>query len=92
MLVDITCATDPKKNPATLRTQHTRKCLLMPVCADSGYGLLTNEDKVLRFDAKGNELAHKLIEKHPEIDSWKISVKGGVEGDHVVVERIRLLK
>ena len=52
-LVDITCATDPKRNLTKLRSEHTRKCLLMPICAESGYALLTDRDEVLRFDAKG---------------------------------------
>jgi hypothetical protein len=52
-LVDITCATDPKRNLTKLRSEHTRKCLLMPICAESDYALLTDRDEVLRFDAKG---------------------------------------
>jgi hypothetical protein len=90
-LVDISCATDPKRNLAKLRSEHTRRCLLMPICAESGYALLTDHDEVLRFDAKGNELARKLIEKHSHTQSWHVSIDGTVQGDQLAVERIRLL-
>lgn len=56
-LVDVTCATDPKKDLGKLRSEHTLKCLLMPICSESGYALLTDEDQVLRFDTRGNKLA-----------------------------------
>jgi hypothetical protein len=90
-LVDITCATDPKRNLAKLRSEHTRKCLLMPICAESGYALLTDHDEVLRFNAKGDELARRLIEKHLHTQSWRVSIEGTIQGDQLTVERIRLL-
>jgi hypothetical protein len=89
-LVDITCATDPKKNLTKLRSQHTRKCLLMPACAESGYALLTDRDEVLRFDPMGNNLARKLIENHLRNQRWRVSIEGTARGDQLTVERIRL--
>jgi hypothetical protein len=91
-LVDVTCSTDPRKNLAKLRVEHTRKCLLMPICADSGYALLTENNTVLRFDAKGNELARKLIEKNSQNQSWLVSVQGTVEANQVTVSHLKLLK
>ena len=79
-LVDMTCATDPKKDLSALRTQHTRKCLFMPVCRDNGYALLTDDNRVLQFDAKGNELAQELIDHHPKTQSWKVMVYGANRG------------
>ncbi len=90
-LVDITCATDTKRNLTKLRSEHTRRCLLMPICAESGYALLTDGDEVLRFDGKGNELARKLIEKHSHTQSWRVSIEGTIQGDQLKLERIRLL-
>jgi hypothetical protein len=89
-LVDITCATDPKRNLSQLRSEHTRKCLLMPVCAESGYALLTDHDDVLRFDAAGNELARKLIEQNSRSHHWQVSVEGILAGDHLSVQHIKL--
>ena len=89
-LVDITCATDPKANLKKLRSEHSRKCLLMPVCAESGYALLTDEDKVLRLDTNGNALARRLIQKDPRNQNWRVSVDGLLEADQLNVQRIRL--
>ena len=90
-LVDITCATDAKRNLTKLRAEHSRKCLLMPICAESGYALLTDEDEVLRFDAKGIELARKMIEKHSRSQTWRVSIEGAIHADQLAVERIHLL-
>ena len=87
-LVDIACATDPKRNLTKLRSEHTRKCLLMPICEESGYALLTERDEVLRLDAKGNKLAKKLIEQSLHNQGWRISIEGTVEGDQLTVQRI----
>jgi hypothetical protein len=91
-LVDVTCATDPKRDLNKLRSEHTRKCLLMPVCSESGYALLTDDDRVLKFDTEGNNLARKLILNHAQNQNWRISVAGAPDGDHFKVARIKLLK
>src|SRR6266571_2280539 len=62
-LIDVACATDRKNNLSKLGPEHTRKCLQMPACQNSGYALLTEELQVLRFDHRGNDLARKLLEK-----------------------------
>jgi hypothetical protein len=89
-LVDITCATYPKRNLSKLRSEHSRKCLLMPVCAESGYALLTDQDEILRFDTAGNELAHKLIEKNSYNQHWRVSVDGALAGDRLSVRHMKL--
>jgi hypothetical protein len=89
-LVDITCVTNPKRNLGKLRSEHSRKCLLMPVCTESGYALLTDDDEVLRFDIAGNEIAHKLIDKNSRSQSWRVSVDGTLEGDRLSVRHIKL--
>jgi hypothetical protein len=91
-LVDLTCATDPKKDLAKLRSEHTRKCLLMPVCSESGYALLTDDDQVLKFDREGNKLAGKLIAEHSRNQNWRITVAGVPDGGYFNVLRIKLWK
>jgi hypothetical protein len=87
-LVDITCATDPKRDLSKLRSEHSRKCLLMPVCIQSGYALLTDHDEVLRFDATGNEIARKLIQKGSRTKDWRVFVSGAIKGDQLSVRQI----
>ena len=89
-LVDVTCATDPKRNLDKLRSEHSRKCLLMPVCAESGYALLTDHDEVFQFDTNGNTIARRLIQKNPGNQNWRVSVEGVLEEGHLSVRRIKL--
>lgn len=90
-LVDVACATEPGKNLDKLRSEHTRNCLLMPICVESGYALLTGDNQVLRFDKKGNYLAGKIIEEHPQAKTWRVRVEGIPQKDQLQVKRIRLL-
>ncbi len=85
------CATEPGKNLNKLRTEHTRNCLLMPICVESGYALLTVDNQVFRFDKKGNYLAGKIIEGHPQAKTWRVRVDGIPQKDQLQVKRIRVL-
>src|SRR2546423_14572961 len=60
-LVDVSCSTEQKDDPNYMRTQHSKGRFQMPKCEKSGYAVLTSDDKVLKFDAAGHELAKKLI-------------------------------
>jgi len=90
-LVDMTCASDPKRDLSKLRSEHSRKCLQMPVCAQSGYALLTDQAEVLPFDTQGNELARKLIQKNSRTKGWRVMVVGAVERDLLIVRQLRLM-
>ena len=63
----------------------------MPVCVESGYALLLDPDKVLRFDTNGNTLARRLIQKNSANQNWRVSVDGLLERDQLSVQRIKLL-
>ena len=93
-LVDIACATEKADNPDYLRTKHTKQCFQMPACVKSGYAVLTPEDKVIRFDEKGNELAKKLIAATtPEQDKdWRIEVRGHLDGEILNVNKLERQK
>src|SRR5436309_2357152 len=60
-LVDVSCSIEQKDDLNYMRTSHSKNCFQMPACVKSGYAILTSDDKVLKFDAAGNELAKKLI-------------------------------
>jgi hypothetical protein len=91
-LVDVTCVSRRSKDLEGLRAEHTRKCLLMPICADSGYALLTKQGEVFRFDSKGNELARGLIEKHSHQQDWSVSVEGIADGHQLAVIHMKMAK
>ncbi len=90
-LVDVSCATDRSNDLDSLRIKHTRKCLQMPDCDKSGVALLTADNKVLRFDDKGNETARKLIVATDREKQWNIKVSGRLDGDTLTVSKLTLL-
>jgi hypothetical protein len=91
MLVDISCATERANDLDTLRVKHTRKCLQMPECEKSGFGVLTSDNKVLRFDAAGNEQAKALIAATQQEKDLQVKVSGRLEGDVLTVKKLALV-
>ncbi|MGB0124856.1 MAG: hypothetical protein WBP63_15555, partial [Silvibacterium sp.] len=74
-VVDVKCSTQVAANPDA----HTRTCAL--ACEKSGYGIFTNDQKFLKFDAAGNkEIVEELKASH-EKDRLRVNVSGAVQGD-----------
>lgn len=88
-LMDIACSSH-HATEAGYTESHDKKCLLMAACVKSGYSLVTADKKVLKFDAKGNELALDLIKKTDHDKDWKVSVVGKVTGDTLAVADIKM--
>ena len=92
-LVDLACAAensarpDPKFGPT-----HDKSCLQMADCEKAGYGVLTSDNKVLRFDSKGNEEAKKFIQMTNKEKDWKVTVSGPVQGNTIAVNSLMLQK
>ncbi len=89
-LVDISCANERANDLDSLRVKHTRKCLQMPDCDKSGFALLTDDNKVLKFDDDGNASARKLIAGTDREKDWTITVQGRLEGDTLSVKKLTL--
>lgn len=71
---------------------HTRKCLLMPACQRSGYGMLSLDTyKYLSFDAAGNQKAAAAIAASKKEDDILIEVTGQVSGDQIKVASLKIL-
>ncbi len=88
-LVDAICAKNHAKEPG-YAANHDKKCNLMAVCVKSGYSLITADQKVLKFDAKGAEQALHLIQATEKDKDWKVVVTGKVDGDTIAVTSIAL--
>ncbi|HXB20917.1 MAG TPA: hypothetical protein VNV88_06020 [Candidatus Solibacter sp.] len=88
-LVDISCSSDLGDRPGW-GAKHSRKCLQMLPCAQSGYGVLTEDRQVVKFDDKGNEQAKKFIEGITKPNDIQVVVTGSVDGDHMTVSKIEL--
>ncbi len=71
---------------------HDKKCLLMPACQRSGYGVFTYEsNKFLAFDAAGNHKALALIQSSKKDDDMRVEVAGEIDGDKMKVTSLKLL-
>jgi hypothetical protein len=70
VLIDQACSAKAKANPDA----HTRSCAIQ--CSKSGYGILTQDGKFLKFDQKGNEEAAKLLSSTDKKDHLRVNVQG----------------
>ena len=90
-LVDVACATENAQKPkAGFAEKHDKDCLTMPDCVETGYSVLTADNKVIKFDKQGNEQAKKLIAETNKKADWKIAVTGTVNGDTIAVDSLKL--
>jgi hypothetical protein len=68
---------------------HTRDCVLK--CASSGYGILTNDQKFLKFDADGNPKLKQALQASDRKDHLRVDVSGDVENNTLKVKFVKRL-
>jgi hypothetical protein len=83
-IIDTQCSTKAKANPDA----HTRDCAL--TCAKSGFGILDKDGNYLKFDAKGNTEATKLLQNSTKKDHLRVSVTGEKMGDVIQVKSLKM--
>ena len=88
-LVDIACADEEGQKPE-FGAKHTKDCLLMPECVKSGYGVLTDDKKVFKFDKAGNAKAKAFIATLKKDKDIKVVVTGTVNGESMTATKIVL--
>ena len=88
-LVDLACSREEGQKPG-FGAKHSTMCLQMPECAKSGYGVLTDDKKVIMFDAASNEKAKKFIADLTKDKDIKVNVTGTMNGDRLSVSKIEL--
>jgi hypothetical protein len=84
-VVDVACS----KSVAAGGDAHTRKCAIG--CKDSGFGVLTTDDKFLKFDANGNAKILEALKASDKKDHLRVDVTGDVQGDTIKVVSVKLL-
>ncbi len=67
---------------------HTRQCAIG--CARSGYGLVLQDGKFLKFDEKGNAKTLAALKASSKDKELKAKVTGTMAGDVIQVESIAL--
>ncbi len=88
-LVDLACSSEEGQKPG-FGAKHSKECLQMPDCAKSGYGVLTDDKKVIKFDAASNAKAKQFIADMKKEKDIKVNVTGTVNGEHMTVSKIEL--
>jgi len=88
-LVALACAAEDGQQPG-FGAKHSKDCLQMPDCVNSGYGVLTDDKKVFKFDKAGNDQAKKFIAELKKEKDIKVNVTGSVTGDSMKVSKIEL--
>lgn len=91
-LIDLTCARERKKDETDLGGKHTKKCMQMPICDRSGFGLLTDTNELLVFDAEGNRKVRLLLQQTNQESHLRAVVTGTKSNDVVKVSKIKLQK
>jgi hypothetical protein len=84
-VVDVNCSKKVAADPDS----HTRDCALK--CEASGFGIVTNDQKFLKFDAVGNKQIEAALKASSKADHLRVDVSGDVEGDTLRVSSIQLL-
>ncbi|HEY3384629.1 MAG TPA: hypothetical protein VGK32_22950 [Vicinamibacterales bacterium] len=90
-LIDVACGTK-HRGEAGFADGHDKDCLLMDKCVASGYAVLTEEGKFLKFDTESNRKVLQFIKDTEKDTGWKVSVTGTIDGDMMSVTEISLQK
>lgn len=81
--------TDCSKKVAADPDSHTRDCAL--ACAKSGFGIVTADNKYIRFDDNGNKQVLAELKSSDKKDHLRVDVSGKVVGDTLKVSSVKLL-
>lgn len=84
-LMDASCAAKAEKMKDP--DEHSTSCAMK--CAKSGYGAVVN-GQFVKFDAKGNELTSKALEKTDKKDHLRATVQGEMKDGVIQVSSLTL--
>ena len=91
-LIDLACARERKEEEADLGQKHTRKCMGMPICDRSGFGILMDANELLRFDEDGNRKVRALLARTSQDNNLRVVVHGKKTSDVLEVKKIELAR
>ena len=90
-LVDVACARENATNPQPgFAAKHDKGCLQMPECVQTGYAILTEDNRILKLDKQSNETAKNLIANTDKKDNWKVTATGVLNGDLFSAQSLKL--
>ena len=86
-LIDNACA-DGAKDLGPRAKGHSVSCALMDSCEQSGYSVVTDENKRYKLTEKGNGMAEELLKNTKTKKGVKVAVEGNYNGDAVDVTKL----
>jgi hypothetical protein len=86
-LIDVACHARKSRTPESL-AGHSKGCMQMPTCNNSGFGILTEDKQFIKFDDEGNEKARKFVGETKADHDFKVTVSGSMDGDKMKVDKI----
>jgi hypothetical protein len=89
-LIDKACAADTIKKGEGAAKGHDVGCALMDECAQSGFGVITADNKFIAFDAAGNKQAVAALKASTKKTDLRVTVTGDVSGNSVKVASLKL--
>jgi hypothetical protein len=90
-LVDVACARENAMHPEPgFAAKHDKGCLQMDECVQTGYAILTEDNRIIRFDKQSNDTAKSLIAGTDKKDNWKITATGVMNGDTFSAQSLKL--
>lgn len=90
ILMDNMCSGMVQKKGYDAAKGHTTECALMDNCKASGFAVVTPDGKVIKLDAKGNQMAIKALEGTSKTENLTVKVDGAVSGDSIAVNGLDL--
>ena len=86
-LIDNACA-DSARELATRAKGHSVSCALMESCEQSGYSVVTDDNKRYKLTEKGNGMAEEVLKNTKYTKGVKVTVEGNVNGDALDVSKL----
>jgi len=90
-LVDKACSAKATKDGYQKAGAHNKDCALMDGCINSGFGVLTSDNKYILFDPAGAKKAIAALEASKKSDNLKVKVSGDLKGNTIKVATIQIL-
>ena len=88
-LMDVSCSARKMRKDGAAAA-HTKACLRVPYCDQSGFGILTEDKQFIKFDEGGNAKVRKFLADIAKENDIRVTVSGSIDHDQIKVDKIEL--
>ncbi len=90
VLMDKMCSGMVAEKGFAAAKMHTKECALMPNCSASGYGVVTEDGKFVKFNKKGDKPALEALAGTDKKNNITVSVDGKVQGQNIDMKSLKI--